>query len=223
MKRIFLALFATILAISAFSQSDPLTGKKMVVFGDSYVRNHREPVENTWHYKFAKKHGMEYSNHGRNGSCVALDRQRFGKAMYKKIGELPDSADLFVIIAGHNDASHLESIGIDNYRLRLGQLCDSLVEKYPTANILFFTSWNGKNFAHNNFKKIIDASIDVCGARSIPVFDAARNSNIYAHSDAFRSIYFQNQGKGDRAHLNAKGHDRFLPIAESFILSHISY
>lgn len=89
MKRIFLALFATILAISAFSQSDPLTGKKMVVFGDSYVRNHREPVENTWHYKFAKKHGMEYSNHGRNGSCVALDRQRFGKAMYKKSENCP--------------------------------------------------------------------------------------------------------------------------------------
>lgn len=223
MKRIFLSLVAALMAISAFPQSNPLEGKRMVVFGDSYVRNHREQVENTWHYKFAKKHGMEYTNAGRNGSCVAMDRTRFGKAMYKRLNELPDSLDLLIIIAGHNDASLLDSIGIDNYRLRLGQLCDSLVERYPRANLLFFTPWNGKNFEHNKFKTIVDATIDVCGSRSIPVFDAARNSNIFAHSDTFRQIYFQNQGKGDRAHLNAKGHDRFLPIAESFILSHISY
>lgn len=196
----------------------------MAVFGDSYVRNHREPVENTWHYKFAQKHGLKYSNHGRNGSSVALDRTpRFGKAMYERIDELPDSVDILVVIAGHNDASLLDTIGIDNYRLRLAQMCDSLVERYPKANILFFTSWNGKNFEHNNFRKVVDATVDVCGSRSIPVFDAARNSNIFAHSDAFRKIYFQNQGRNDHAHLNAAGHDRFLPVAEAFILSHIQY
>ncbi len=222
MRNLILTLLAMASCSLLFAQSDPLTGKHMAVFGDSYVRNHREPVENTWHYKFAKKHGMKYSNYGRNGSSVAIDRERFGPAMYKRYKELPDSVDLLVIIAGHNDASLLDTIGIDNYRLRLGQLCDSLVERYPSASILFFTSWNGKNFEHNNFRKIVDATIDVCGARSIPVFDAARNSNIFAQSDAFRRIYFQNQGKGDRAHLNAKGHDRFLPVAESFILSHIS-
>lgn len=36
------------------TSSDPLYGKRIGVIGDSYVRNHREPVEYTWHYKFAK-------------------------------------------------------------------------------------------------------------------------------------------------------------------------
>lgn len=220
MKKLLFAAMAVIFSLSASGQTDPLAGKHMVVFGDSYVRNHREPVENTWHYKFAKKHGMKYTNAGRNGSCVAMDRARFGQAMYKRYKELPDSLDLLVLVAGHNDATLLDSIGVDNYRLRLGELCDSLVEKYPEANILFFTSWNGKDFGHNNFRTIVDATKDVCGSRSIPVFDSAREGNIFAQSDKFRSIYFQNGGKGDRAHLNAKGHDRFLPIAESFILSH---
>ena len=221
-KLLTLCLLATWFLLGA-AQTGTLQGKRMVVFGDSYVANHREPKENTWHYKFAKKHGMDYVNFGRNGNCVALDRSRFGEAMYKRYHQLPDSIDLLIMIAGHNDASLLDSIGIDNYRLRLGELCDSLVERYPTANILFFTPWNGKDFETNNFHKIIDATLGVCGARSIPVFDAARNGNIFSNSDKFRSIYFQNGGVNDRAHLNAKGHDRFLPVAEAFILSHIQF
>lgn len=46
---------AIIAAVSAVAGGpDPLMGKKIGVIGDSYVRNHREPVENTWHYKFAR-------------------------------------------------------------------------------------------------------------------------------------------------------------------------
>ena len=54
--------------------ADPLRGKRIGVIGDSYVRNHQEPVENTWHYKFARKHGMEYHNYGINGNCVSVSR-----------------------------------------------------------------------------------------------------------------------------------------------------
>ncbi len=222
MKHFLTLLLIVACAMVAPAQS-PLEGKRIAVFGDSYVRNHREPVENTWHYKFAKRHGMEYFNHGRNGNCVALDRARFGKAMYNRYTELPDSLDCILLIAGHNDATLLDSIGIDTYRLRLGELCRNLIERYPTANILFFTCWNGDNFENNNFHQVVDATIDVCGQYSIPVFDAARRSNIYAHSDTFRAIYFQNKGVNDHAHLNALGHDRFLPVAEAFILPYLNH
>ena len=47
---------------------DELNGKRIGVIGDSYVRNHKEPFENTWHYKFAKKHGMEYFNYVKDWS-----------------------------------------------------------------------------------------------------------------------------------------------------------
>lgn len=220
MKNIITLILVALCACTLSAQSS-LEGKRIAVFGDSYVRNHREPIENTWHYKFAKRHGMQYFNHGRNGNCVALDRARFGKAMYKRYTELPDSLDCILVIAGHNDATLLDSIGIDNYRLRLGELCRGLIDRYPTANILFFTCWNGDGFDHNNFRQIVDATIDVCGQYAIPVFDAARRSNIFAQSDAFRTVYFQNKGIGDHAHLNAQGHDRFLPVAEAFILPYL--
>lgn len=224
MKTLFFT-FLTLLA--AFSLScaqentvDPLAGKRIGVIGDSYVRNHREPFEKTWHYKFAKKHGMEYYNYGRNGNCVAMDRSRFGEAMYKRYKEMSDSLDCIIVIAGHNDASLLDSIGIDNYREKLAILCEGLIEKYPAANIFFFTRWTCPDFEGSPSQQVVDATIDVCGNYSIPVFDAARRGNIFAQSDAFRSIYFQNAGVNDHAHLNEAGHDRFLPIAESFILQY---
>ena len=40
-------------------------------------------------------------------------------------------------------------------------------------------------------------------------------------SEAFRREYMQGKGGADHAHLNAKGHERFMPIAENFILQYI--
>lgn len=199
---------------------DPLQGKSIGIIGDSYVRNHKQPVEYTWHYKFAKKHGMLYYNYGKNGNAVAIDRGRFGIAMYKRYVKMKDSLDYIIVIAGHNDAGLLDSIGgIDGYKEKLSILCKGLLEKYPRAKIFFFTCWNCKNFQGSNFEKIVDVTIEVCRKYTIPVFDSARKSNIFAQDDQFRKIYFQSPT--DHAHLNAKGHDRFLPVAEKFILDNI--
>lgn len=219
LQRLLLAAACLALTTAATAQhdDDPLDGKQIGVIGDSYVRNHREPVENTWHYKLAKKHHMTYYNYGRNGSCVAMDRQRFGPAVYKRYKDMKDSLDYVVVIAGHNDAALLDTVGMDNYREKLDVLCRGLLERYPLAHIYFFTCWANDNPA---FLRIVDATKEVCGSHGIPVFDAARQSNIHARSDAFRREFFQGRGVNDHAHLNAKGHDRFLPIAEKFILAH---
>ena len=202
---------------------DPLQGKKIGFIGDSYVRNHREPVENTWHYKFAKKHGMQYFNYGKNGNCIALDLRQWGTGMWKRYAEMRDDLDYVVVVAGHNDASQgrLDSIGVDTFKERLGMLCKGLIEKYPHAQLFFFTPWTCENFVGSPRQRVVDAMLEVCGSYGIPVFDAARRSNIFVTSPQFRKIYFQG-GKGtDTAHLNAKGHDRFLPVAERFLLDYM--
>ena len=200
------------------------SAQKIGFLGDSYVRNHREPIENTWHYKFAQKHGMEYFNYGRNGNCIALDFKQWGKGMYQRYKDMREDLDYVVVIAGHNDASRarLDSIGVDTFKERLGQLCQGLIERYPRAQIFFFTPWTCEDFMGSPRQLVVDAMIEVCGSYGIPIFDAARHSGIYAASDQFRSIYFQGGGKNDHAHLNAKGHDRFLPIAEHFLLQYMN-
>ena len=210
--------------IKSIPDIDPLKGKKIGFIGDSYVRNHREPVENTWHYKFARKHGMEYYNYGRNGNCIALDLKQWGTGMYQRYKDMRDDLDYIVVIAGHNDASQgrIDSIGIDTFKERLGILCQGLIEKYPHAQLFFFTPWTCDGFVGSPRQQVVDAMLEVCGSYSIPVFDAARRSNIFVTSEQFRKIYFQG-GKGtDTAHLNSKGHDRFLPVAENFILQYIA-
>ena len=107
------------------------------------------------------------------------------------------------------------------FKERLGILCEGLRNKYPAGKILFFTPWRCENFAGSMRAKVIDAIKEVCGDYQIPVFDAARQSNIESDNFDFRKKYFQG-GKGtDTAHLNAKGHDLFLPVAEQFILQYV--
>ena len=218
MKKLLL-LFLLILGVPAITlaqTTDPLEGKRIGVLGDSYVKNHRRPYTEAWHYLFAQKHHMKYYNYGRNGNCIAFDREKWGPAMYKRYKEMNDSLDYIVVIGGHNDTGFVDSLGLDTFKSRLRELCEGLCEKYPKGHIYFFTPW-----AHANpsFIKVVDAMLEMCGSYGIPVFDAYRNSNIHSLNDNFRRIYFQGKER-DHAHLNAEGHKRFLPVAEQFILSH---
>ena len=200
-----------------------LQGKKIGVIGDSYVRNHRDPIEYSWHYKFAQKYGMQYYNYGKNGNCIALDLQKWGNGMYKRYAYMNDSLDYIVIIAGHNDASQgrLDSIGVDLFKERLSVMLSGMRKKYPNGQIFFITPWRCENFTGSPRQRTIEAIKEVCAKYDVPVFDASRDSNIEADSFDFRKKYFQG-GKGtDTAHLNAKGHDLFLPVAEQFLLQHI--
>lgn len=220
MKKAILLFSLTVISFCSAMSSD-LTGKRIGVIGDSYVRNHQEPVENTWHYKFAKKQGMEYFNYGKNGNSIAYSSPRWGEALYLRYKEMTDSLDYVIVIAGHNDAFKLDSIGgIDQFKDKMEILCKGLVEKYPTAKIFFFTRWICKNFAGSDSEKVVDAMIEVCGHYSIPIFDCARKGGMYMDNDTFRKIYIQGHNLNDTAHLNSKGHDRFLKVAENFILQY---
>ena len=73
MKRNLLVMLLLAIVSMANSQT-----KIINVIGDSYVRNHKRPVEETWHYKMAQRLGFAYNNYGRNGGCVAFDRTHDG-------------------------------------------------------------------------------------------------------------------------------------------------
>ena len=69
-------MISCLMPVLVFAQTGSLKGKQIGVIGDSYVRNHVGKIEDTWHYKFAQKHQMQYYNYGRNGNCCWPQRCR---------------------------------------------------------------------------------------------------------------------------------------------------
>ena len=188
-------------------------GQTLVVFGDSYVANHRRPKQETWHCLAARQLGLEYRNYGRNGSSVAWDRERFGPRMVKRYAEMTDTADIVLVIAGHNDAT-LAGNNCDSLRMfrdSLSLLCQRLREKYPRAQIGFVTPWHVRR---PGFEPVIKTIRKVCRCHRIPVLDT-KHCPIRVEDDDFRRQYFQ--APDDHAHLNAEGHRLMLPTGERFL------
>ncbi len=197
---------------------DPLEGLTVNVFGDSYVANHRRPKEETWHFKLAEKHQMTYRNYGRNGSSVAFDRTQsgFGPSMTVRYADMDPQADLILLIAGHNDASMIASSldSLELFRDSLDLLFCRLEAKYPQAKIAYVGPWY---LSKDGFEQTVKVIRQVCRRHHIPFLDNySPKCVIKVRDDEFRKVYFQNQR--DTAHLNAQGHDLYLPVAEKFLL-----
>ena len=204
--------------VSAEVAAAPLYGKTMVIFGDSYVRNHVRSITETWHYKIAAKYHMRYRNYGWNGNAISVDRtsEGFGPAMYERYAEMTDTADYVIIMAGHNDADMFAAgrVTLENIREKLKVFCEGLIDKFPSARIVFITPWN---VPKNGFQQVNEILKEVCASYAIPVYDAAHESGIYVWNEKFRRLYFQSPN--DTAHLNSAGHDLFMGRAERFLLS----
>lgn len=211
-------------------KASPLYSKKLAIIGDSYVRNHRRPIEETWHYLVAEKYGMDYYNYGKNGNCVAFDRTRrgFGIPMHLRCREIIPDADYIIVVAGHNDAdmigrpdttltSQANALRHDSllreFEIRLNEMIDTLITHYPKAKLAFVTPWN---VPRPGFEEMFAVLRKTCAAHSVPLLDAARSGGIHVRQAEFRRRYFQ--GPNDTAHLNAAGHHRFMSVGEAFLL-----
>lgn len=209
------------------SISNPLSGKTIAFIGDSYVANHKHPVEETWHYNMAKNNNMIYNNYGINGTCLVGDADKGNNCLYR-LKNITGKPDYVITIAGRNDFNR--QMAIQHFKDSLAIYCEKLYERFPSAKLAFVTPWRIStsktiNDGNSTYKQqdYIDAIIEVAGMYSIPVLDASRNSCLPFWSETFRSKYTQdntwNWGYWDFSHLNAEGHQMFLNKGESFIRS----
>ena len=222
MRKIHIIIY--MLAMLAMA-TDVSAQKVLNVIGDSYVANHRRPKEEAWHARLAAKMGYTYNNYGRNGSCVAFDRTHdgtwnFGPAMWVRYTEMEPSADYVLIIAGHNDADKVKE-NADSLRMfadSLEVLLSGIEKRCPKARIGYVTPWYVDRPGFAQVCKVIQR---VCKKHGIPVMMNYDKKSVIRVRDAeFRKRYFQ--GADDTAHLNADGHDLFLPVAEEWFLKNIS-
>lgn len=198
--------------------------KKINVIGDSYVANHMRPKEESWHYKLAQELGLQYNNYGRNGSCIAFDRTHdgkynFGPALWQCYRAMDPAADYVVIIAGHNDADKVKD-NPDSLRMfadSLDVFLKGVKSLCPHAKIGFVTAW----YVHRpGFKQVSKVIQKACRRYGIPVLqNYSKKCVIKVRDEGFRAKYFQR--KDDTAHLNAAGHDLFLPVARKWFVSQL--
>ena len=193
-----------------------LSGKVINMLGDSYVANNADPVNETWHYKMAKKYGMVYNNYGQNGNGMVTDKAN-GDPMIERYGQM-GSADYVVVIGGKNDYN--QQISLDNFRTGVDNLITGLSAKYPNAKIAFMTPWNNqghdgnRKFKLNQYSQVIE---DECLVYGIPCFNSSKQSGVRVWDEGFRKKYMQSDS--DVSHLNPAGHDYFEPRAEAFVAS----
>lgn len=208
-----------ILAAIALFASLQMQAQIINVIGDSYVANHQRPKEETWHYKLAQELGMTYNNYGRNGSCIAFDRTHdgkwnFGPGMWERYVQMDPNADYVIIIAGHNDAFKVEH-NADSLRMftdSLEFMLNGIEKLCPKAKIGYVTPWD---VDHAGFTEVMNVVRKVCKKHHIPVLDNCNKKCIIKVRDnEFRKQYFQ--GPNDTAHLNAAGHDLFLPVGRKW-------
>ncbi len=213
MKKQLSFLFASFFFMSTFAQ------QTLNIIGDSYVSNHRRPKEEAWHYKMAQTLGLTYNNYGRNGSCVAFDRTHdgkfnFGPAMWVRYKDMDPAADYVIILAGHNDADKVKDNpdSLRMFRDSLEVLIQGIEQLCPKAKIGYVTPWY---VDRPGFKAVCKTIQKVCKRHHIPVLcNYTSKCVIQVRDEAFRRQYFQ--GPNDTAHLNAAGHDLFLPVGTAW-------
>ena len=216
-KYILLSVLSLILFISCLSnyEDSGLYGKNISVIGDSYVANHEDLISDTWHYKLALKYDMHYYNFGINGNGLVTD-EATGPSVLSRYNEIPKESSYILVIGGKND--HRLQVPLDVFTSGLVTLCESLKSDYPDSIIIFFTPWHLEGDANliplDEYSKAV---VKVCANYNIPVFDNSTSEVINVNSPQFRKEYMQSEN--DISHLNPKGHDLFLPVAERFILS----
>lgn len=198
--------------------------KVLNVIGDSYVANHLRPVEEAWHYKLAAELGYTYNNYGRNGSCVAFDRSHdgkwnFGPALWVRYTAMSPDADYVLIIGGHNDADKVKenADSLQMFADSLEVLLTGIEKLCPKAKIGYVTPWYVDRPGFASVCKIIQ---ETCERHAIPVLmNYDKDCVIQVRDEEFRKQYFQRMD--DTAHLNAKGHDLFLPVAKEWFLKRV--
>jgi lysophospholipase L1-like esterase len=194
-----------------FEVNMELKNKKVVFLGDSITEGvGASSPESTYVELFRKGSGAEVFNFGVSGTRIAEQKSpspnpKFDETFERRAKKMPADADVVVVFGGTNDFGHGDARfggfwDRDNYSFygAMHSLLRMLIEKYPSAYILFMTPLHrlSENKTVNEYgipchalKDYVDAIREVCEYYSVPVLDLYARSGMQPAIPIIKETY----------------------------------
>lgn len=222
---------------TSFAAVTNYKGKILNVLGDSQTEAnyHKTKIYHDWLKELLGF--ATVNNYGISGSTIGYNASR--NPMVTRYTKMSNDADFVIVMGGINDLNNnrsgettsnvplgtISDTTYDTFYGALKILCEGLIAKYPTKQILFITPTevNGRWYSDGTQKRVpegvtvqqyVNAMIEVCEMYSIPVYDAFGKLGVYAKDSSQNSTYLS-----DGLHLNNAGHELLGKGLYNFILS----
>ena len=204
--------------------TDPLKGKKWVVFGDSLTEKNSRATKN-YHDYVAKSTGINVVNMGVSGTGYKRQEEN-NRAFYQRILNIPKDTDIVTIFGSGNDLSQTlgtpTDTGTDTICGCMHQTIQNLFSVIPgvRVGIVLPCPWGyyPPSNKENKMALYCDALKEIAEYYSIPVLDLYHGSNLRPWDDTFRDLYYK-RDDGGRVHPDEDGHALLANKFEMFIRS----
>ena len=211
-----------------------LQGKKILFLGDSITEGHGTSAPEHIYWNVVEQlTGAACKGYGIGGTRIARQRklaewETADRYFGSRVAEMDPEADIVMVLGGTNDYGHGDApLGHpadrtpDTFYGAMHDLCRQLIEKYPTAVIVFMTpthrldeerlvNWGVRNVATlGTYAQVIR---EVAEEYGLPVCDLRRISGINPAIEAQKALYMP-----DGLHPNDAGAARMAQRIVGFL------
>lgn len=213
-----------------------LKDKRVLFLGDSITEGvGASEYDKSYVPVFARLSGAKVKNYGIGGTRIAKQtgktQEQWDKDFVGRIGDMTDEADIVVVFGGTNDFGHGDA-QIGNFDSRseytfygaMHSLCTKLLNKYPTAQIVFVTPLHRESedtkinsmgvptkLPLSGYVKIIK---EVSLYYGLPVLDLFATSGIQPKVEIIKQLYMP-----DGLHPSDLGAERIAERLYNFLSS----
>lgn len=209
-----------------------LKGKRVAFLGDSITAGvGAGEIKNRFTDVFERMTESVSLNYGVSGTRIARQKKAddpYYEDFNRRVSRMDENADVIVVFGGTNDYGHgdapLGKLGDDTEYTFYGAvsvLCQSLLDKYPRATIVFMTPLHRLNentainefgFAHEPLSAYVKAIKEVAEYYALPVLDLYSTSGFQPAVKSIRDIYTP-----DGLHPSAAGAERIAIRLKNFL------
>lgn len=207
---------------------DPLSGKKIGIFGSSTSDRTFIGAGTIYYDVIAARTGLIISTQAKAGTQLVPATATYtadpSYNMLRQIDALPADLDIVIGMIGANDERNSVTVGTFSsvatwdFYSSLHKMCQKMIDKWNTARFGIMTS---QYFGNPSVTDVVTlqssayhtAIQEVCAYYGIPFIDMAKEGGVpYSYKPA-KVAYVQ----GDNLHLNAAGNLKFSYPVEAFL------